>query len=107
GEGGRAEPEASPEGMAVDLVEAADLESRSTVAADTPPASTGSLAPQPQRQPPEPPRPPEDGTPSAEPETQRAPPPAPKNPNALEKAPEHPASEPHKTEPDHASPPAN
>src|SRR5262249_61349974 len=53
------EPDASPNGIAVELVDAADLESRSTVAADNPPASTGSLLPQPQRQPPAPPRPPE------------------------------------------------
>jgi TonB family protein len=98
------EPDASPEGIAVELVDAADLESRSTVAADNPPTSTGSLAPQPQRPSSEPPRPPEDGTPSAEPETQRVPPPAPKNPDALEKAPEHPAPEPRKKETSKASP---
>ena len=97
------EPDASPEGIAVELVDAADLESRSTVAADNPPTSTGSLAPPPQRQAPEPSQPPqpqEERTPAAEPEAQQAPPPAPKNPDAIEKAPEHPTSEPqpHKKE---------
>src|SRR6516165_1578059 len=49
------EPDASPEGIAVEIVDAADLDSRSTVAADNPPMSTGSLAQPPQRpQPPEP-----------------------------------------------------
>jgi periplasmic protein TonB len=92
------EPDASPEGIAVELVDAADLESRSTVAADNPPASTGSLAPPPQKPSPEPARPQEEATPSAEPEAQHAPPPAPKNPDAIEKAPEHPTPEPHKKE---------
>ncbi|MBO0741691.1 MAG: TonB family protein [Hyphomicrobiaceae bacterium] len=113
------EPDASPEGIAVELVDAADLESRSTVAADNPPVSTGSLAPPPQKQAPEPDRPQEDGAPSAEPEVPHAAPPAPKNPDALEKAPEkaaakapekapekvpeHP-SEPHKKEMSKAAP---
>ena len=38
------EPDASPEGIAVELVDAADLMSRSTVAADNPPASPPSAA---------------------------------------------------------------
>jgi periplasmic protein TonB len=97
------EPDASPDGIAVELVDAADLESRSTVAPDNPPVSTGSLAPQPQTPSPEPPRPQEDGSPSAEPEAQHAPP-APKNLDAIEKAPERPASEPHKKEVSKASP---
>jgi protein TonB len=95
------EPEASPEGIAVELVDAADLQSRSTVAADTPPSSTGSLAPPPQRPSPEPPRPQEE---PAEPEAQQAPPPAPKNPEAIEKAPEHPTPEPRKKETSKAAP---
>jgi periplasmic protein TonB len=98
------EPNASPEGIAVELVDAADLESRSTVAADNPPASTGSLAPPPQKPSPEPARPQEDATPATEPEVQHAPPPAPKNPDAIEKAPEHPTSEPHKKETSKAAP---
>ena len=98
------EPNSSPEGIAVELVDAADLESRSTVAADNPPVSTGSLAPPAQRQIAEPTRPQEDGTPAAEPEAQHAPPPAPKNPDAIEKAPEHPTSEPHKKEMSKAAP---
>ncbi|HET6927475.1 MAG TPA: TonB family protein [Hyphomicrobiaceae bacterium] len=99
------EPSASPEGIAVELVDAADLESRSTVTADNPPANTGSLAPPPQRPSPEPARPPqEDATPATEPEVQHAPLPAPKNPDAIEKAPEHPTSEPHKKETSKAAP---
>src|SRR6516164_5103127 len=82
------EANASPEGIAVELVDAADLESRSTVAADNPPTSTGSLAPPPQKQSPEHAQPEEEKTPAAEPEAQQAPPPAPKNPDAIEKAPE-------------------
>jgi len=97
------EPDASPEGIAVELVDAADLASPSTVAAETPPATTGSLAP-PQKQSPEPNRPQEERTPSAEPEAQQAPPPAPKNPDGIEKAPEHPTSEPHKKEMSKAAP---
>src|SRR5215475_14131487 len=65
------EPDASPDGIAVELVDAADLESRSTVAADNPPVSTGSLAPPPQRPAPEPiqpqEKPQENETPAAEP----------------------------------------
>jgi TonB family protein len=98
------EPDASPEGIAVELVDAADLASRSTVAADNPPASTGSLAPPPQKPSPEPARPQEDATPATEPEAQHAPPPAPKNSDAIEKAPEHPTSEPHKKETSKAAP---
>jgi len=98
------EADASPEGIAVELVDAADLESRSTVAADNPPASTGSLAPPPQRPAPEPAQPQENETPSAEPEAQHAPPPAPKNPDAIEKAPEHPTPESRKKEMSKAAP---
>ncbi|HEY7086251.1 MAG TPA: TonB family protein [Hyphomicrobiaceae bacterium] len=98
------EPDASPEGIAVELVDAADLESRSTVAADNPPASTGSLAPPPQKPPPEPTQPQEEAAPAAEPEAQRAPPPAPKNADAIEKAPEHPTPEQHKKETSKAAP---
>src|SRR5262249_23382429 len=102
------EPNSSPEGIAVELVDAADLESRSTVAADNPPVSTGSLAPPPQRPAPEPTqpqeRPQENETPAAEPEAQHAPPPAPKNVDALEKAPEHPTPEPRKKEMSKAHP---
>src|SRR5262245_65386735 len=65
------EPDASPEGIAVELVDAADLESRSTVAADNPPASTGSLAPPPKLT--EPTRAQAEATPSAEPDAQHAP----------------------------------
>src|SRR5215470_2719925 len=59
------EQAASPEGIAVELVDAADLDSRSTVAPETPPASTGSLAQQPQRQ--QPPQPQEEVEPSQAP----------------------------------------
>jgi len=99
------EPDASPEGIAVELVDAADLESRSTVAPDTPPLNTGSLAQQPQRQqPPQPPQPQEEPEPSPAPETASAPPPAPKNVDAIEKAPEHPSLEPSKKQTNKASP---
>src|SRR5215468_7132600 len=54
------EPDASPEGIAVELVDAADLESRSTVAADNPPVNTGSLASPPPKPSPEPTRPQEE-----------------------------------------------
>jgi periplasmic protein TonB len=102
------EADASPEGIAVELVDAADLESRSTVATDNPPVSTGSLAPPPQRPAPEPTqpqdKPQENETPAAEPEPQHAPPPAPKNLDAIEKAPEHPTPEPRKKEMSKAAP---
>jgi len=91
-------PEASPEGIAVELVDAADLESRSTVSPDSPAANPSSLAQQPQKPAPEPARPQDEHEPSPQPEALRAPPPAPKNAEALEKAPEQPAPEPHKKE---------
>jgi len=94
------EPEASPEGIAVELVDAADLESRSTLAADNPPMSTGSLAQPSQRpQPAEPQPQPQtkaESEPSPATEAQRQPPPAPKHIDALEKAPEAPPTEAHK-----------
>jgi len=99
------EPDASPEGIAVELVDAADLESRSTVAPDAAPASTGSLAQQPQRQQlPQPPQPAEEAEPSPAREPASAPPPAPKNVDAIEKAPEHPSLEPPKKQTNKAPP---
>jgi len=92
------ELDASPEGIAVELVDAADLESRSTVLTDTPPPSTSSPAQPPQKPASEAPQPQDNQEPSPQPEVQAAVPPAPKNSEALEKAPEHPAPEPHKKE---------
>ena len=96
------ELDASPEGIAVELVDAADLDSRNTVALETPPVSTGSLAQQPQKQ--QPPQPQEEAEPSQAPEAASAPPPAPKNVDAIEKAPEHPTLEPSKKQTNKAPP---
>ena len=76
------DPGASPDGIAVELVDAADLLSRSTVAPDNPPLSTGSVAPQPQPQ-----QPPAEAESTPPPEPAPTPPPAPKT-AAIEKAPE-------------------
>ena len=78
------EPDANPDGISVELVDAADLMSKTTV----PPVNTGSVAPPPSP-PPQPPSPPEaEPSPPVEPEP--APTPAPKNANAIEKATEQP-----------------
>lgn len=77
------EPDASPDGISVELVDAADLMRKTTV----PPVSTGSVAP-----PPQPPTPPPQAAvePSPPVEPEPAPAPAPKNADAIEKATEQP-----------------
>ena len=81
------EPDASPDGISVELVDAADLMSRNSVPipADNPPIATSSVAPPPQ---PPPPQPQAEAEPAPPPEPAPAPAPAPKKAAAIEKAPE-------------------
>jgi len=71
------EPDASPEGISVDLVDAADLMSRNSMSdpPDNPPIKTGSVAAPPQ--PPQPPQPQQEPPPPAEAEPPPPPVPAP------------------------------
>jgi periplasmic protein TonB len=90
---------ASPDGISVDIVDAADLASKEIVSlpVDNPPAST------PPPQPPQPEQPQPNQPPAQEPAA--APPPAPKNANAIEKAQEQPPTpEPPKKQPTKAPP---
>ena len=80
------EPDASPEGIAVELVDAADLMSRSTVAADNPPANPPSAA----QPPPPPPQPATETAPPSPPAPEQPPPrpPEQKKTAAIEKVPD-------------------
>jgi protein TonB len=89
------EPEADSKGIAVEIVDAADLDSRNSVpvAGDTPPINTASIAPpQPQR-PPQPQQPPAEAEPAPpDPAPLPSPPPPAKKTPAIEKMPDQPTA---------------